>query len=85
MITLKEALTLSQDELQNLKNELSKKIKEQSHIGAYIEQFTNSDIYTRGSGIPIAIKDNINIKNFPMTCSSNILQEIGRASCRERV
>lgn len=74
MITLKEALTLSQDELQNLKNELSKKIKEQSHIGAYIEQFTNSDIYTRGSGIPIAIKDNINIKNFPMTCSSNILQ-----------
>lgn len=74
MITLKEALTLSQDELQNLKNELSKKIKEQSHIGAYIEQFINSDIYTRGSGIPIAIKDNINIKNFPMTCSSNILQ-----------
>ncbi len=74
VITLKEALTLSQDELQNLKNELSKKIKEQSHIGAYIEQFTNSDIYTRGSGIPIAIKDNINIKNFPMTCSSNILQ-----------
>lgn len=74
MITLKEALTLSQDELQNLKNELSKKIKEQSHIGAYIEQFTNSDIYTRGSGIPIAIKDNINIKNFPMTCSSSILQ-----------
>lgn len=74
MITLKEALTLSQDELQNLKNELSKKIKEQSHIGAYVEQFTNSDIYTRGSGIPIAIKDNINIKNFPMTCSSNILQ-----------
>jgi aspartyl-tRNA(Asn)/glutamyl-tRNA(Gln) amidotransferase subunit A len=74
VITLKEALTLSQDELQNLKNELSKKIKEQSHIGAYVEQFTNSDIYTRGSGIPIAIKDNINIKNFPMTCSSNILQ-----------
>ena len=74
MITLKEALKLSQDELQNLKNDLSKKIKEQSHIGAYIEQFTNSDVFTRGSGIPIAIKDNINIKNFPMTCSSNILQ-----------
>jgi aspartyl-tRNA(Asn)/glutamyl-tRNA(Gln) amidotransferase subunit A len=74
VITLKEALKLSQDELQNLKNDLSKKIKEQSHIGAYIEQFTNSDVFTRGSGIPIAIKDNINIKNFPMTCSSNILQ-----------
>ncbi len=74
MITLKEALTLSQEELKNLKDELSKKIKEQSHIGAYIEQFTNSEVFTRGSGIPIAIKDNINIKNFPMTCSSNILQ-----------
>jgi len=74
VITLKEALTLSQEELKNLKDELSKKIKEQSHIGAYIEQFTNSEVFTRGSGIPIAIKDNINIKNFPMTCSSNILQ-----------
>ncbi|QOG13320.1 Asp-tRNA(Asn)/Glu-tRNA(Gln) amidotransferase subunit GatA [Arcobacter sp. FWKO B] len=73
-MTLKEALTLSQDELKNLKSELSKKIKDQKHIGAYIEQLTNQDIFTRGNGIPIAIKDNINIKNFSMTCSSEILQ-----------
>ncbi|MCK9161423.1 MAG: Asp-tRNA(Asn)/Glu-tRNA(Gln) amidotransferase subunit GatA [Arcobacter butzleri] len=74
MITLQEALKLSKDDLITLKEELTNKIEQNRDLGAYIEQLTNKKIYTRGSGIPIAIKDNINIKNFPMTCASSILQ-----------
>jgi aspartyl-tRNA(Asn)/glutamyl-tRNA(Gln) amidotransferase subunit A len=74
VVTLKEALKFSQDELKNLKDELTAKIQSHKNIGAYIEQLINKELYTRGCGVPIAIKDNINIKNFPMTCSSSILQ-----------
>ena len=73
MVTLKEALTLSSDDIKNLRDDLSTKIKE-NNIGAYVEQLTSTDISTTGSGIPIAIKDNINVKNWEITCSSNILK-----------
>ncbi len=73
MITLKEALQLSSEEIKNLRDELKIKI-ENSKIGAYVEQLTNSDISISGEGIPIAIKDNINVKNWEITCSSNILK-----------
>ena len=73
MITLKEALSLSGDEVQKLKDDLTNKIKN-SNIGAYVEQLTSTDIAQTGSGIPIAIKDNINVKNWEITCSSNILK-----------
>ncbi|AXH09536.1 Asp-tRNA(Asn)/Glu-tRNA(Gln) amidotransferase GatCAB subunit A [Malaciobacter halophilus] len=73
MITLKEALQLSSEEIRDLRNDLKTKINE-SNIGAYVEQLTNSDISTSGEGIPIAIKDNINVKNWEITCSSNILK-----------
>lgn len=73
MITLKEALTLSSDEIIKLRNDLTSKIKE-SKIGAYVEQLTSSEISQSGCGIPIAIKDNINVKNWEITCSSNILK-----------
>ena len=73
MITLKEALTLDSDDVKKLREELNQKIKE-SNVGAYVEQLTSSEISKSGSGIPIAIKDNINVKNWEVTCSSNILK-----------
>ena len=73
MITLKEALTLGSDDINKLRDDLTTKIKENT-VGAYIEQLTSTDISTSGSGIPIAIKDNINVKNWEVTCSSNILK-----------
>ena len=73
MVTLKEALSLNESELTTLKDDLSKKIKEQKQLGAYIEQFTSQDIKS-SSGVPIAIKDNINVKGDILTCCSNILK-----------
>ena len=73
MITLKEALNLSADELKKLKEELANKIKENSD-GAYVEQLTNSDISNSGDGVPIAIKDIINVKDWEVSCCSNILK-----------
>lgn len=73
MITLKEALLLTNDEITKLRNELADKIRNNS-IGAYVEQLTNTDINISGSGIPIAIKDIINVKDWNITCCSNILK-----------
>ncbi|TEY02384.1 Asp-tRNA(Asn)/Glu-tRNA(Gln) amidotransferase subunit GatA [Campylobacter sp. US33a] len=74
MITLKEALKLSQSELENLKKELNEKAKKEQKIGAYIEQFLAKDLSDGGKGIPIAIKDNISVKGWELTCASKILQ-----------
>ncbi len=73
MITLKEALELNSDEIKKLRDDLALKIKK-SNIGAYVEQLTNSKISISKDGIPIAIKDNINVKDWEITCSSNILK-----------
>lgn len=74
MITLKEALALSSSEIESLRDELKEKIKNNKELGAYVEQLTNQDLNESGSGIPIAIKDNINVKNWEITCASNILK-----------
>ncbi|MDH4943656.1 Asp-tRNA(Asn)/Glu-tRNA(Gln) amidotransferase subunit GatA [Sulfurimonas sp. C5] len=68
MITLKEALQLSKEELANFKEELKTKIEANSDINAYI------DVKDFGEGIPIAIKDNIQVKDWSVTSASNILQ-----------
>lgn len=73
MITLKEALTLASDDVKKLRDNLTSKIKD-NNIGAYVEQLTSTNISQSGSGIPIAIKDNINVKNWEITCASNILK-----------
>jgi len=73
LITLKEALNLASDDIKKLREDLTTKINE-NKTGAYVEQLTSTNISTSGTGIPIAIKDNINVKNWEITCSSNILK-----------
>ena len=68
MITLKEALSLSKDELNKFKKELQTKIEANKDLNAYI------DVNDFGEGIPIAIKDNIQVKEWSVTSASKILQ-----------
>ncbi|QSZ42238.1 Asp-tRNA(Asn)/Glu-tRNA(Gln) amidotransferase subunit GatA [Sulfurimonas aquatica] len=68
MITLKEALQLSKEELNKFKDELKAKIEANPDLNAYI------DVNNVGDGIPIAIKDNIQVKDWSITSGSNILQ-----------
>ena len=74
MITLKEALRLNKDEIKALRADLAKKIEEKKHLGAYIEQLTGEDINKNGEGVPIAVKDNIQVEGWNVTCASKILQ-----------
>jgi aspartyl-tRNA(Asn)/glutamyl-tRNA(Gln) amidotransferase subunit A len=74
MITLKEALKLDKSDLADLKKDINAKAKEKKEIGAYIEQFTDTDLSESGEGVPIAIKDNISVKDWELTCSSKILK-----------
>ncbi|NPA28320.1 MAG: Asp-tRNA(Asn)/Glu-tRNA(Gln) amidotransferase subunit GatA [Epsilonproteobacteria bacterium] len=67
MISLKELLNKSKEEIKEIKDEILKKAKE-SDINAYI------GFEDGGDGIPILIKDNIQVKNWSITCGSNILQ-----------
>ncbi|MDP3465365.1 MAG: Asp-tRNA(Asn)/Glu-tRNA(Gln) amidotransferase subunit GatA [Sulfuricurvum sp.] len=68
MITLKEALKLSPPELVALKEELKVKIAAYPELNGYI------DVENVGSGIPIAIKDNIQVCGWSVTSGSNILK-----------
>jgi len=68
VITLKEALKLNKEELNNFKEELKAKIEARPELNAYI------DINNVGEGVPIAIKDNIQVKDWSVTSGSNILQ-----------
>ena len=73
MITLKEALSLDKSELKEIKKEINNLAKEKK-LGAYVEEFIESDLSESGEGVPIAIKDNINVKGWEITCSSKILK-----------
>ncbi|QOP43989.1 Asp-tRNA(Asn)/Glu-tRNA(Gln) amidotransferase subunit GatA [Sulfurimonas sediminis] len=68
MITLKEALAMSKDELNKFKDELQTKIEANKDLNAYI------DVNTFGEGVPVAIKDNIQVKGWSVTSASKILQ-----------
>jgi len=68
VITLKEALTLNKDELKKFKDDLKTKIEANPELNAYI------DVKNVGEGVPIAIKDNIQVKDWSVTSASNILQ-----------
>jgi len=68
VITLKEALKLNKEELNNFKEVLKAKIEARPELNAYI------DVNNVGDGVPIAIKDNIQVKDWSVTSGSNILQ-----------
>ncbi len=68
MTTLKEALKLSPSELESLKSELKAKIEANPELNAYVE------VANVGEGVPIAIKDNIQVKDWAVTGGSKILQ-----------
>ncbi len=68
MITLKQALELPKEELAALKQDLAKKAQEQKELNAYIA------LDESGEGVPIAIKDNIQVDGWEVTCASKILQ-----------
>ncbi len=67
MITLKEALTKTKEEMAELRVALEAKAKE-SGLNAYIG-FESS-----GEGVPILIKDNIQVEGWSVTSGSKILQ-----------
>ena len=67
MITLKEALKKSKEELDSLKNEMETNAKK-GGLNAYI------DFASTGEGVPILIKDNIQVKDWAVTSGSEILQ-----------
>jgi len=68
LITLKEALKLSSDELAALRSELRINIEADGELNAYVS------LDEAGSGIPIAVKDNIQVKHWGVTSGSKILQ-----------
>ncbi|HHH72326.1 MAG TPA: Asp-tRNA(Asn)/Glu-tRNA(Gln) amidotransferase subunit GatA, partial [Sulfuricurvum sp.] len=68
MMTLKEALKCSADEIAALRSELQSKIEADSELGAYV------GMETVGEGIPIAVKDNIQVREWSVTSGSKILQ-----------
>ena len=74
MITLKEALKLSNEEIKDLRAQLEARIIKERELGAYVEQLTGLPLSKLGEGVPIAIKDNIQIKGWSVTSGSKILQ-----------
>ncbi len=68
MITLKEALKLSAGEIAALRDDLKAKIEADSELNAYV------GLETVGEGIPIAVKDNIQVRDWSVTSGSKILQ-----------
>ncbi len=68
MITLKEALQLNEDQLKELRKELKEKITAHKELNAYV------GLEESGSGVPIAIKDNIQVKDWSVTSASKVLQ-----------
>ena len=69
MVTLKEALLLPKQEQNALKAIIQNKAQQNIELNAYID--FSDDKY---EGVPILIKDNINVKDWQITCASKILQ-----------
>ena len=70
MITLKEAMSKSSQELQEIKDEIKKKAQSLKELNAYVGSIEES----QSEGVPILIKDNINVKGWEITCGSKILK-----------
>lgn len=70
MITLKKALSLPQEELKEIKSQIREEVKKNIELNAYIDQ----PLESIENGVPILIKDNINVKDWEITCASKILK-----------
>ena len=68
MITLKEALALPKEDIAVLREDLKKKIEEKRELNAYVA------VDEAGDGVPLLIKDNIQVKGWNITSASRILQ-----------
>jgi len=68
VITLKEALSLSPEEIKKFREELKIEIEAKKELNAYI------GMEESGEGIPLLIKDNIQVKDWSVTAGSKILQ-----------
>ena len=68
VMTLKEALNLPVQEREGLKAALKEKIEAKKELNAYIA------LDEAGEGVPLLIKDNIQVKGWNVTAASNILQ-----------
>ena len=68
MITLKEALKLSPEEIKAFREELKIEIEAKKELNAYV------GLEESGEGIPLLIKDNIQVKDWSVTGGSKILQ-----------
>ena len=68
MITLKEALALSSDEIKAFRQELKSEIEAKKELNAYV------GMEESGEGIPLLIKDNIQVNEWSVTGGSKILQ-----------
>lgn len=73
MITLKKAMTLSINEIEELKLQILESVKKEE-LNSYIKDSINFDDEKHYGKIPILIKDNICVKNSEITCASNILK-----------
>ncbi|WP_205435736.1 Asp-tRNA(Asn)/Glu-tRNA(Gln) amidotransferase subunit GatA [Helicobacter suis] len=69
MLSLKQAMSLGGSDLEQLKKEISQKVQENLELNAYICPPEAST-----GGVPILIKDNINVEGWEITCASQILQ-----------
>ena len=67
-MTLKEALALPKEEVAALRDDLRKRIEEKKELNAYIA------LDESGDGVPLLIKDNIQVKGWNVTAASRILQ-----------
>jgi len=68
VITLKEALSLSADEIKAFREELKSEIEAKKELNAYV------GLEESGEGVPLLIKDNIQVKDWSITGGSKILQ-----------
>ena len=81
MITLKQALSLNQEQLQEVFTQIKQKVAQNIELNAYIMEssgeipISTSTKQTQNKlGVPILIKDNISVKDWEITCASKILK-----------
>ncbi|RDU65630.1 Asp-tRNA(Asn)/Glu-tRNA(Gln) amidotransferase subunit GatA [Helicobacter sp. MIT 14-3879] len=71
MIKLRDAINLDREKIQEIKLQIAQLAKD-SALNAYI--LDNNSLSTANEGVPILIKDNINVKDWEITCASKILK-----------